>query len=96
MVHPILLFLFSCVGHLLCCLPSPSKSSQRARLSLYNNTQWKYHLLQPNYVCYIYYFILHYMFRPISRPSSGAIWQITKRSSYWVISPWIHRVMILL
>jgi hypothetical protein len=32
-----------------------------------------------NYGCSLYYFILHYMFRPISRPSSGAIWQITKR-----------------
>jgi hypothetical protein len=31
-------------------------------------------------------FILHYLFRPISGPSSGAIWQITKRSSYWVFT----------
>jgi hypothetical protein len=42
----------------------------------------------------LFYFKPHYMFRPISRPFSGAFWQITKRSSYWVISPWIHRVLM--
>jgi hypothetical protein len=52
----------------------------------------QHHLSQPNYACSLYYFILHYMFRPISRPSSGAIWQITKVKlpSFYSVDPLSH------
>jgi hypothetical protein len=60
----------------------------------YNNTQRRYHLSQQT-MDVLFIILPHYMFRPISRPSSSAFRQIAKRSRYWVISPWIHRVMIL-